>query len=361
MSKVIMFSDQWLPTFPYLDIPLYKEIKARKIPVVYALKEGDYRLVDPALASFYSTLNIAIIKKPSDILNLIGKEELLVTRFAYKGMAADVSAVAKSNKRRVLMLDPAAIDIRVREAPAQYITAKSEYMRREILKKFPKSYKHIFTTGTIHFDPAATTSVNRDEFMKSYGLDPAKRLAILTPANPAEANHQAGVDNEYEEIARIVRDHCSDYELMIKAHPMDYTAKLPARPGIIHKHEYYKGSYSWEKFAPNAVVVKAEEGYKAIKACDVVLNVRSSIAMETPLFYKPLLNINRSKYTTNWPHSNDVMIDINISDLAATLNENKYSISIDKCNEYISKHCFSNDGLAYIRTADVVEKILCQK
>lgn len=351
-----MFSDQWLPTFPYLDIPLYKEIKNRKLSVTYVLQEGDHRLVEPSLSA-YHTFNIATVRKPTDVAALVGTDDLLVTRFAYKGFAAEAATTARAAKKRILMLDPAAIDIRVRECPAQYLTAKSGYMRREILKKFPK-YKHIFTTGTIHFDPAAITSVNRDEFMKSYGLDPAKKLALLTPANPAEANHQVGVDNEYEEIARIVRDHCPDYELMIKAHPMDYTAKLPARPGIIHKHEYYKGAYSWEKFAPNAVVAKAEEGYKAIKACDVVLNVRSSIAMETPMFAKPLLNINRSKYTTNWPYGKDAMTDIELGELAAVLNTNSYSVNVEGCKQYVFDHCLSNDGKAYVRTTDAIVQIL---
>jgi len=356
MPKVVMFSDQFLPTFPYLDLPLFNDIKSRGIDIVYILQDGDHRLVEPSLSATYKALNPTVVRKTSEVLSYISKDDLLVERFAYKGVAADVANHAKHAKRKILMLDPAAIDIRVRQCPAQYVTAKSKYMKLEILKKF--SYTGIFTTGTIHFDAAATTQVDRDEFMKSYGLNPSKKLALLTPANPAEANHQTGVDNEYEQIAAIVKNQCPDYELMIKAHPMDYTAKIPPRPGIVHKHEYYKGSYSWEKFAPGAVVVKAEEGYKAFKACDVVLNVRSSIAMETPLFYKPLLNINRSKYTTNWPYSATAMIDIELGELAAVLNTNSYSANVEGCNKYIAEHCLSNDGKAYFRTANAIVKIL---
>ncbi|MFA5023394.1 MAG: hypothetical protein WC523_00355 [Patescibacteria group bacterium] len=352
-----MFSDQFLPTFPYLDIPLYNEIKSRNLQALYVLQEGDYRLIEPSLAVVYQSLDIKIIKKTTEILSLIDKEDILVTRFAYKGVAAKIASSVRSAKRKIIMLDPAAIDISVRECPAQYITAKSQYMKNEILKKF-RHYADIFVTGTIHFDAAATTQVDKIEFMKSYGLDSHKKLALLTPANPAEANHQIGVDNEYAQIAKIVKDRCPDYELMIKAHPMDYTAKMPVCPGIIHKHEYYKGAYSWEKFAPHAVVVKADEGYKAFKACDVVLNVRSSIAMETPLFEKPLLNINRTKYVTNWPYSKDAMRDINMGELASVLNANAYFANSKGCKEYVTKYCFSGDGKSYVRIADVVVKIL---
>lgn len=356
MPRIVIFSDQFLPTFPALEIPLFKELKNRGLDVSYILQEGDIRLTVPELVKIYGPIATSVIK-PKHLLNLMAKDDILVSRFAYKGIAGDTATAIKNAKHRILMLDPAAIDIRVRECPAQYITVKSEHMKQEVLKKF-HNYKQIFTTGTIHFDAAATTQVDRTEFMKSYGLNPNKKLALLTPANPAEGNHQKGVDNEYSQIAKIVKDKCPGYELMIKAHPMDYTAKLPAIPGVIHKHEYYKGHYSWEKFAPNAVVVKAEEGYKAIKACDVVLNVRSSIAMETPLFNKPLLNINRSKYTTNWPYLEGAMTDIKIEDLATILNTNSYSIDAEKCKKYISKYCFANDGKAYYRTADAIVKLL---
>jgi len=357
MTKVVMFSDQFLPTFPYLDVPLYNEVVSRGIQVVYVLQNGDYRLVDPSLSVVYNTLNLATIKKTKDILAYVDKNDLLVTRFDYKGTASQVAMDAKNSKRNILMLDPAAIDICTRECPAQQITAKSADMKSRILKKFV-NYRNIFVTGTIHFDAAATTQVDKIEFMKSYGFNTNKKLALLTPANPAEANHQKGVDDEYEQIAKIVKEQCPNYELMIKAHPMDYTAKMPSRPGVIHKHEYYKGLYSWEKFAPNAVVVKAEEGYKAFKACDIVLNVRSSIAMETPLFEKPILHINRSKYTTNWPYSKDVMIDIKMDKLAYVLNNNNYSVGANECKKYVERYCFSGDGKSYVRIADVIIKLL---
>jgi len=105
-------------------------------------------------------------------------------------------------------------------------------------------------------------------------------------------------------------------------------------------------------------VVKAEEGYKAFKACDVVLNVRSSIAMETPLFEKPILHINRAKYTTNWPYSKDVMIDIKMDALANTLNNNNYSVDPKECKKYVERYCFSGDGKSYVRIADVIIKLL---
>jgi hypothetical protein len=288
-------------------------------------------------------------------------------RFGYKGASIENTAykIRKSKPNvKILMLDPAAIDLRVRACPAQYITAKSEWMKQQVLKQFPKTYKDIFPVGTIHFDRAAIVNANppnKQKFMRSYGLDENKKLAVLTPANPAELGHQKGVNNEYLEIIKIVQYKCPDYEIMVKGHPMDYTANLPAVPGIVHKNQHYGNKCSWETFAPGVKIVKPEEGYEAFKVADVVLNVRSSIAMETPFFPTPLVNINRRKYTTNWPDSKDpkVMNDILLSQLANTLNRGDYMVDPVACRKYLLQYCGPQvDGRAFQRTGDVAIKLL---
>jgi UDP-N-acetylglucosamine 2-epimerase len=356
-NKVIFFfSDMFLPTFPYLEVPLYNEFKRRGHDVLYVLQNNDIRLTDPVLSKTFSSLNIKTIRSPKQIVQLVSTDDILVMRFAYKGLGGDVANAARKNK--ILMYDPSGIDIRVRACPAQYLTAKSDALKEQTLKKFPKQYKQIFVTGTIHCDAAATTTVDRTKFMESYGLNPDKKFVILTPANPGELGHQQGINNEYSDIINIVSNRCPDYEIAVKAHPLDYTASMKPQPGIIHKNEHYGGKHSWDVFAPGIKVIRAEEGYKAIKACDAILNVRSSIAMETAMFFKPLININRHKYTTNWPFDRNIMIDINIGELEYTLNTNNYRVDKESCIRYCEKENFSHDGKAYYRTVDVAEKIL---
>jgi hypothetical protein len=123
MPKIVMYSDLWLPTFPYLDIPLYKELKSRGIDVRYVLQEGDIRLVDNIL-SFYPDIT-QTIAKPKDVVGLLNKDDLLLMRFVYKGIGGEVAEKARTAGHKILMLDPAAIDLKHRECPAQYITAKS--------------------------------------------------------------------------------------------------------------------------------------------------------------------------------------------------------------------------------------------
>lgn len=358
MSKIFMFSDMYLPTFPYLEMPLYNELSDQGIDVVYVLQEGDVRLADEKLSVTFANLNLLKVKKPAELLKHMKKGDLLLSRFAYKLPAGDLAAKVRSKGHKILMYDPSGIDIRVRSCPAQYLTAKSESLKAATLKKFPKQYKKIFVTGTIHNDAAAITTVNRDTFMRAYGMDPERGFVILTPANPGELGHQKNIDNLYAKIVETVRTECPDYELAIKAHPLDYTAKMKNQPGVIHKNEHYSGKCSWETFAPGITVIKADEGYMAIQACDAVLNVRSSIAMETALLRTPLININRAAYTTNWKYDDGVMMDVQLEDLSHVLNTYAYSISDQACLEYIKREAFSDDGKAYKRTADIAIKIL---
>jgi len=356
MTKILIFSDLFLPTFPFLEIPLYNELSERA-EVLYVLQEGDVRLTTPDLYKKFSKLNLYTIKNAKGIDRLVGENDVFVSRFCYKGFGSEVASRARKAKAKVFMYDPSGIDIRVRAAPAHFLTAKSKSLKLATLKKFPKVYRNIFTTGTVHYDAAATTDISKEKFMKKYSLDTRKNLAILTPANPGELGHQQGVNNEYKEIIRIVKEECSNWEILVKAHPLDYTASMPAQPGIVHKNEHYKGKHSWESFAPGIQVVKAHEGYEAISACDVVLNVRSSIAMETPLFPKPLLNINREQYTTNWPFQEGVMMDVCMSELSTILNTHSYSVDPKKCKEYVKENCYSDDGKAYLRTANAIMKV----
>jgi len=358
MKRVFIYSDLFLPTFPFLEFPLYHKLEELGLEVTYVLQDGDIRLTAPELYEEFSKLNLKTISEPKYIADdrLTKKGDIVVSRFAYKGAGGEAGQSARKFGRIVFMYDPSGIDMRVRQCPAHYVAVKSKSMKMSVLKKFPGAYKNIFTTGTIHYDAAAITSVDRDAFMKSYGLNPDKKFAILTPANPGELGHQQGVNNEYTEIIRIVKEQCPDFEIVVKAHPLDYTASMKAQPGIVHKNEHYDGKHSWESFAPGIKVIKAEEGYKAIRACDVVLNVRSSIAMETCLFPKPLININRQKYTTNWPYDPSVMIDVEMGELALVLNSEVYSATLkpEVCKEYAKKHCYSDDGKAYNRIAAAV-------
>lgn len=368
MAKIIMFSDIYLPTFPYLDIPLYRELCSSGVDVSYVLQEGDIRLKEcehfhySDIAQVYGKI-VHVIKKPKELVKLMNKGDLLLIRFAYKNVAGKVAETVRAAGHKILMLDPAAVDLKHRECCAQFITAKSEWMKGCVVKNINKRYNNIFVTGTIHYDAALQKSfIDRTYFMEKLGLNTKKKLAILCKASQGEIGHQFGVDDEYVQIAKLVQTKCKDYELIFKCHPIDHLSQYPCVPGVLHKNEHYNNKPSWTKLFPEGIkILPPELGCEAFRAADVILNVRSSIGMETMLFPVPLLNINSHKYLINWPKSdnNGVMKNIKLEQLEEILNSNDYYIDKQACVDHVKKYCdpFA-DGMAYKRIANVAMSLI---
>jgi hypothetical protein len=193
-------------------------------------------------------------------------------------------------------------------------------------------------------------------------LHPDKKLAVLCKASQGEIGHQKGVDDEYKQIAEIIRTKCPDYRLLFKCHPIDHLSQYPAMPGVIHKNEHYSNKPSWKTLFPEGIhILKPEEGYKVFSVADVIINVRSSVGMESMLFPTPLLNVNSHKYLTNWPKSDNhgVMKNITMEELERVLNNNEYKVDKEACKQHVLKYCDPvGDGRAYVRTADVICKLL---
>jgi hypothetical protein len=356
MSKIFIFSDLYLCTFPFVEFPLYHELKNRNLDVRYVLQKNDIRLSIEDVAKKYNELNLITIDKLKDVLEISSKGDLFVLRFCYKGAGGKVASVLRNHGREVLQYDVGGVDIAYRDCPARYLAAKSNHLAGRARKNFP-TYKNVFVTGTIHYDSAYTTEVNRDEFLKSYNLNPDLKLAILTPASPGEA-WMPGLKGTYQKIVDVVEKRCPDYQIAVKCHPLDYMADMDDLPGVIKKGQHYDNKQSWKELFPDITVIKPEEGYEAIKSCDYILNVRSSIAMETSSLRKPLININRSDYVTNWPFDKNVMLDIRMKELAKTLNDGKYKVDESSYVNYATRENCADDGKAYVRTADAVIQIL---
>lgn len=357
MSKIVFFNGMFLPTFPYIEVPLFNELKSRGLEVQYVLRDGDYRLINDDMRPTFEAMNLAIIKTKNDILSLMSNGDLFLISFAQKPgeWDFDVSEIVRKAGYKIFMHDVAGYDVCTRDTWAHYMSVKSEYMKKEIARHGrTKRFERIFVTGTVHHDQAAMTlSLDRDAFMTKYGLDPSKKFALMTPGNPDELFIHNNIMVEYSHIINTITQQCPDYELAIKCHPFDYTEHLPSVPGIKKK----KMSHQWDKNAPGIPIIEAAEGYSAIRAADVVVSVVSSLSMEICLFNKPLVVLNRDKHRNEWPQSTSHMKNIKSSDLADTLNNCKYGVDQKACDEFCKYVAHSRDGKAYIRIADAIQEV----
>jgi len=345
MGKIVYFNDLVMQTFPFVDEKLYFDLKSKHSDIVYVVYEDDARVKDSKLYERYKEYNLHIIKSEKDILGLLNAGDILVARFSHKygvgKIQAQLHKLIKKKHIKLFLYDIASIDSQLRAIYANDFAIMGKTTEDAIRKRFNGFYSNIHVTGTIHQDSVTSVSVDKGEFMTKYNMDSSKKLVILTIANPAETNSCPDIIDYYRKIVEIVQIKCGDkYEIAINAHPADYNTKYPSYSGIIKKNTKYGNKSSWEVFA----------------RADVIVNIRSSVAMEAVLFYKPILNIEFDSYIINWPRENikGLMSDVNIDDLERTLMEEDFCSNTDLCNEYISKHFHANDGLAYKRISGII-------
>lgn len=356
MKDIIYFSDIFYPTFPKLEINLVSQLRGIA-NVKFCMFDDDPRLKGFQLE--YKNLDIIPVASPKHVAKVVSKGSLYVSRFDYGKYAAGRAArLSKQKGAWVFMHDVAGIDMAVRRSHADFVSTKSKWMSEVVSKRFKRAYKRIFITGTIHFDDVVLP-LNVKKFRRKYKIPKGKKILLLTPANPGESNSQKGIEKDYQAIVHIVEG-LPEFQVMIKGHPFDYSNKYKNSKAIIRKVTKYGDKSSWDVFAKkyNVPICLPEDGYNAIKVCDAVLNIRSSLALEVPMFYKPVINVNRNKYVTNWVYDPNIMIDVKLGGLRSLLRKGKYSVSKKKCNEYVAKHCYSNDGKAYRRITKAIEKIL---
>lgn len=351
-TNIVWIFSYYLPTQPLLELPMYNEILNRNIEARYVVMSNDLRLKDAHINPKFPT-SLVVIDKPKQLNSMMGKNDLLICRFGYKDVIGNIAILIKSSGKRILMYDVGGVDIFFREVPATYLTAKTEWYKQKALQKIGNKYEDIFVVGSPQYDEIfqiKNHKTNKKEFINYYKLNPNKKLALLTPANPGEA-YMDGIKDDYKKITEIV-NRCSGYELMIKGHPSDYS---------LIKSQHYNGKHSWDTFAPKIKVVAPDKGYEALNICDIILNIRSSLAIEIPILHKPLININSHKYIVNWPKVNDqgIMKNIEMKDLEKVLNTDDYYVDKGACDKYVLKYCDPvGDGKAYMRIADVVEKLI---
>lgn len=351
-----MFSDRFFPTFPYAEVSLLKRLR-ECAKVDFYMFNNDPRFSIPLTKSFYNNLNVKRIDKINEIK--VTKKDLFVCGFDYKYYGGKGALMSKKIGATVFMYDVGGIDSTVREAPTHYFAAKGPWTKDRMKKTVGRRYKKIFNTGCIFFDNVKKP-FDRDKFFNKYGLDKKKRLALLTPASPVEVGIQGrSITLEYTNILKEISK-LSGWQVMIKGHPCDYHPLYKPSSSILsNRNFHYDGKSSWEKFAKGIKinVCDPQDGYDAIKASDVIVGITTSLALEIPMFYKPMICVNRGKYKINWEFDKKVMIDVSLNKLSNFLDKGAYRVNKVFYDRYINRHTMGNDGMSYKRVAGKIIKI----
>ena len=365
MKRVLVYTGGYRLDFPDRDIPLVEDLRQRGLDVTYCI--GGPHIGNPghprelALDERFERVQTRWIDSYLDVVKIAATSDVVVTGITSK---SNTSIIAIANELGVATVQhDNTAGLAVRYHGADWVCVRSEFFVRERLRREQLPRERMVVTGSTHLDCVQQPKVkqaSREEFCDKYGLDPAKRIAVWLPSAPQvqdEWNQQ-----KYIEICETIRD-SGNHSLVIKAHPNDYMKRK--------SEGYFDGQHTWDALTPWAKVIEPEDAYICYKACDVGLSTHSSVSMEFPLFHKPFIYVNADEdpmlsvhrhMTVDWFDGVGVPSLIGhyckVEELAEVLAEEKYQVSDPvRYEEHIAEYSYKNDGLAFKRIADVVERV----
>lgn len=363
-KRVLVYTGGHRLDLPDRDVPLVEELRQRGFEVTYCVS-GPH-VANPghpkevAFDERFRRVQARWIDSYIDVVKLAAASDVVVAGTTSKSNTTIFEIANELGVATVQHSNNADFDMRYHGA--DWVCVRGEFHLKERIRRQQLPLDRMVITGSTQFDCAQQPKVrqaSKEEFCKKYGLDPTKRIAVWLPSAP-QAHFEWNMQ-KYVEICETVRDSGS-HSLVIKAHPNDYTKRK--------SETTFNGQHTWEVLTPWASVVEPEDAYICYKLSDVGISTHSSVSMEFPLFHTPFIYVDADKdpvlqlHKHNWAEWFDeiavpslVGMYCSSDELAGVLAEEKYRISDPELFEnHIAEFSYKNDGLAYKRIADVVER-----
>jgi hypothetical protein len=171
----------------------------------------------------------------------------------------------------------------------------SEQMKEELRRFYPQSRTRPITViGAPQYDVFFRDEylLPREEFLQSYGLDPARPVILYCLGSPNMIREDFGA-REY--IERIAADPArAHWQIIVRPHPGFATASgseldaIKGRyPGVILQD----ANRHWRQFPVQGEAAIAE-WVNSVRHADVVIQLASTMAVDAALFDRPVINLN---------------------------------------------------------------------
>lgn len=167
--------------------------------------------------------------------------------------------------------------------------------REEVLSTYPWiAPEQVRVTGIPHFDGyASPTTTERDAWLRSYGLDPAKRTLVYYSMPQVRHCHQHVV---VEAMAAAIAEGCTlpaDLQVLVKCHPFDdYSLYRPIAeryPHVaVHETTLAPGADPLE-WIPEQEELQTSKDF--LTFADVTVNIYSTVTVEAAYFDKPIVHV----------------------------------------------------------------------
>lgn len=171
----------------------------------------------------------------------------------------------------------------------------NEWMKRDAVERFDYNPEHVYIAGVPHWDLYVHDDylLNRADFCQQLGLDPDRKLIVLTTVGPE-------IYPDHEEIIQTLLQAIHTgalgrpVELLIRLHPHDdleLYQNFVGQPGLVVELPYRPSSLSERGLHLNIDQANRYHLANTLYHADVVINVASTITIEACIYDTPVVNI----------------------------------------------------------------------
>lgn len=209
----------------------------------------------------------------------------------------------------------------------------------------------IFITGQPRFDSIHNKKFNRDELKAELKVPENKHLAVLA-TQPLVGFIWTEKDNEkfIEMVCNAVRK-IPKTVLVIKIHPVESI-------------ELYQMILKNIK-EDSVIVCQDIELYELLNACDILMTVHSTVALEAMIFDKPVITINLMERPDVFPYAESgAAIGVyRKENLVEAIRNSLFDGEIksklaEKRKKFVYEHAYLQDGKASKRVADLIIQLI---
>ncbi len=250
-----------------------------------------------------------------------------------------------------------------------YIICWNEVIKKEAIDIHKYKENKVFVSGIIRFDHffKKENLGTREEFLRSKGLNPAKKTILIATATDVDPDL-------YQSVARTLKD--LDVNVYIRVHPIDRISKYEdlrdnknvyiESAGTIDKSAGGKG---WQTSMNDDDRINVK---KALKFCDLGINRASTMTLDTWAhnINMPIINLDfensRIVPVVDYEHYKPI-VDAGAVRVAHNTDEvmkytnmylNDLSIDLDNRKKIFDTLIKFDDGLSYKRAVDSLDKIM---
>lgn len=208
----------------------------------------------------------------------------------------------------------------------------------------------VFVTGQPGFDLIWQTKVSREQIVDELGVPENKGIIVLA-TQPLGA---LWTEEEQEEFVGTVVRAVSEFpekQLVIKLHPSE---KITEYQGMLERIGNSK-----------AIICQKINLYGLLKACDLLMTVHSTVALEAMILNKPVITINLTGKHDVMPYarSGAALGAYKKEDVASAIRKALYDPEVRRSLErnrekFVAEHAYKVDGQASKRVAELIIRLV---